>query len=547
MNIKRMLCAVLALVLAMLCACGKGSDGIDNTSSATVSGDTANIESLSLLYSMSDSLNPYKSETRLNRQVASLMFDPLVRLDNAFQPQYILAQSIEFNGKVCTVTLKSAVFSDGSAVTADDVVYSMKQALESELTIYKAQLASVKSVKSEGSDTVSITMTKSDPYFANLLDFPIIKSGSDGRKDENNIPLPPIGSGRYIYNTEDKALKANAMCVTGCPSAAVINLINAPDDEVVKYNLEVGNVGIYYTDLSDGVIPPMAGTASAVNLNNLIYLGVRLSDKNLRKAELRYAIAAAIDREAVCNDTYYSYATPASGLFSSVWEDAGSLQNLSRTADLQNVVANLKEIGYNSKNDKGYFTDTDGRPLSFKLIAFNGNERRLRTAELIAAQLESAGFKINLVTLDWEKYVAALSAGDFDLYLAEVKLLNNMDVTELVTSNGTLGYGIPAPAPAEAGNGTAPDGDGDSSEPDDDGGNADAPVSYVPLLDSAVSGFYNESLSLVDIINAFNAEMPLIPVCHRTGLTVCSSTLGVTDMSSVSDVFFGITDINILK
>lgn len=548
MKIKKALCVIEICALLVLCACGKTTSSNGNSQpTAPDSGST--VDTLSLLYSGSDSLNPYKAETTLNRRITTLMFDSLVRLDSTYQPQYVLAETFDMNGKECVVTLKNAVFSDGTPVTADDVVFSVKLAKESEL-IYKEQLAVVSSCTADGTDKIKFTLTKADPYFANLCDFPIIKSGSDDRKDENKISLPPIGSGRYVFDVDTKTLKANPSCVTGQPPVSVIKLINAPDSEVIRYNLEVGNVDIYYTDLADGNIPPMSGNATKLELNNLVYLGLNLNSSYLNKPEIRYALAEAIDRTAVCNDAYYSYASPAKGLFNSVWNDAGNLQNLSSTANLENVVANLSEIGYNSKNQEGYFTESSGKPLSFKLITYSGNERRLKASQLIAEQLEAAGFKINIVALDWDEYVEALTFGNFDMYIAEIKLMNNMDVTELVTSEGSLSYGIPAPESKspESTEAETPDSDeSDIADDDSTSGTETGSSSYVPLLDAAVSGFYNEQLSLVDIINAFNAEMPIIPICHRCGLTVCSPALAVTSMSSVSDSFFGITDINKVK
>ena len=60
-------------------------------------------------------------------------------------------------------------------------------------------------------------------------------------------------------------------------------------------------------------------------------------------------------------------------------------------------------------------------------------------------------------------------------------------------------------------------------------------------LDDSIKGFYNGEYSLVDIINSFNAGMPLIPVCYRYGLTTCDVALEINEISSVSDPFFGIS------
>ncbi len=552
MNVKRIFATVLAIVMLFSAVgCSSENDDSGNASSSPSATDTAATPEVTLLYSASDSLNPYKAETLLNRQLSLLMYDPLVKLDSKFQPQFYLAKSVEFDGKDCVVTLKDALFSDGSAVTADDVVFSMKLALESTLTVYKQQLSNVKSYKATEDGTVRITLFKVDPYFANLLDFPILKKGSDELFDENKIALPPIGSGSYVFDTKEKQLNVNTKCSLGIASVKTVKLINAPDEAVERYNLEVGNVSIYYTDLNDGVIPPMSGNSSPVSLNNLIYLGINLDNTFLKDAKMRYALAAAVDRTAVCQEAYFGYATAATGLFNASWDDAGSLQNFTKTADLENVVAILKDIGYNSKDEEGFLVNSKGKVISFKLVVNKENQRRLKTAELVKQQLEAAGFKINLEILEWNKYVEALTYGNFDLYLAETKLANNMDVTELVTSGGSLAYGIPEPKPVEdveddtPDNGSDKDGeDHKKQEPDStDSKETDKKtetVSSVPLLDHAVNGFYDEELSLVDIINAFNAEVPLIPLCHRQGLTACSPKLTAENMSSVSDAYFGV-------
>ena len=540
MKLKKLFAICLAGVLTLsTVGCGSDKKPSGDTSDSTTSSDLASVESLTLLYRADDPLNPYTAKSFLNRRLANLMYDPLVKVDPDFQPEFILAKDIEISNKQCVITLKSAVFSDGSPVTADDVVYSLKLALNSELA-FKNQLACVKSYKTDR-DKVVITLTKTDPYFANVLDFPIIKKDSDNLKDENKILLPPIGSGRYIFNTKEKLLNANTMCVSGVPSVKTIKLIDAPDDTVVKYNLEVGNVSAYYSDLSDGVIPPMSGSSAPVNLTHLVYLGLNLENKHLTQPKVRYALSYAVDRLAVCNEAYYAYATPATGVFNVAWDDAGTLQNLPKSKELQNVVAILEEIGYNNKDNEGFIVDEKGKNITFKLIAYKGNDRRLKAAQLIKEQLEAIGFKINLKELEWNDYTKALSEGSFDIYIAETKLSNNMDVTELLTANGSLSYGIPTVEQPKTDN-KAPDNSTDKEADKSETTKEPEFTSHIPLLEEAIKGFYGEQLSLVDIINAFNAEMPIIPLCHRQGISVCDSKLNADKMSSISDVYFGITD-----
>ena len=251
---------LLLICLVFINACGNTQDLENNVSSTPTDDTTETLTVISVLYSSNDSLDPYKAETELNRRLSSLMFDPLVKLNTVLQPEKVLAKDIQLNGKECIVTLKNAYFSDGTPVTAEDVEFSLNKALKATLTVYPKQLSSIKSYEPISSDTLKIELKKADSYFINLLDFPIIKKDSDKLYDENKIELPPIGSGRFVFDNSTKQLDANTTYICGKPTIETVKLINAPDDAVINYNLEVGNVSIFNTDLNDGIIPPMSGT-----------------------------------------------------------------------------------------------------------------------------------------------------------------------------------------------------------------------------------------------------------------------------------------------
>jgi peptide/nickel transport system substrate-binding protein len=547
MPIKKTFCVLLAILMLLLCACGDNAPETSNSQS-TVSNTETEKKEFCLLYCESDSLNPYKSSTLLNRQLSSLLYDPLVKLNTVFQPEYVLAETIEQNGKTATLTLKDVVFSDGSPVTASDVVYSFKEATKS-TNGYAEKLIEIISIKADGDKKINITLSKADPYFANLLSFPIFKADSDKLTDQNKISLPPIGSGQYILDKENEKLVTNPKYSGKKPSIDTITLLDAPDSTVVKYNIESGSVSIYGTDLADGKVPSMVGNAVSTNLNNLIYVGINMSNGKLSDAKMRYALSSAVGRDAICQDAYYSYATPATGLFNPVWDDAKGLQNIESLTNLKNTVAYLNELGYNSKNDEGYFVSDKGKVLSFNLVCYKGNERRLAAAKLIAEQLGAAGIKITLRELEWDAYISALNSKSFDLYVAEVLIRDNMDVTSLVSQGGTLSYGIPQESTDTNENSDTTPKEEPAPDSSFDVGDLATETEEQPndiySVGKAVEGFYSEKLSLVDIINAFNADMPIIPICYRLGITVYDHSLNVNIVSSANDVYFGIEEITI--
>lgn len=554
--IKRTLAVLFCLMILTLAAC-KDNNGNSSTPSADVPAVPTVPEALSVFYNAKDSLNPYAVTSEHNHKLQTLLFDPLVKLSTAFQPEYIVADTIMLDSKQCTVSLKNVSFSDGSALTADDVIYSVKLAKNSALS-YAEQLNNIKSVKAIDSKTVSFELGTADPYFVNILTFPIIKAESEKRTDENKIVLEPIGSGRFVYKRDSKILVANESYIFGASPIKQITLIDAPDSEIVNFNLESNNVDIYTSDLNDGKLPSMNGAVQLSPLNNLLYLGLNLNSTWLKAPEMRYALSYAIDRTAVADKAYYSYALPATGLFSPLWGDAGGVQNLNTTANLENSIANLKELGYNNKDKDGFYTNSGGKAITLSLICNKENERKVNAANLIKSQLESAGVKVNLRTLSWDDYMKAIAGGNYDLYIAEIKLSNNMDVRELVTSTGSLSYGIPdiTASPKKESSGTASKQKGSSSNTSagDDStvkgtgasqsSGTEGTEEYIinQSLDNAVNAFYKGEASLVDIVNAFNAEMPIIPICYRSGITVIGSQIANENMSSLTDAYYNITN-----
>lgn len=535
-------------LLCLLFLFSVGCKGVGNTTpdpGADNGGATSAPQTVSIFFNEKDSLNPYAMTSEHNLKLQTLLYDSLVTLSPTFEPQFVLAKSIELSGKSCTVTLNSAVFSDGSELTAHDVVYSIKLAKGSDLS-FAEQLSSVTTYTAVDKTTIQLTLSRHDPYFVNLLTFPIIKTESEKRTDQNKIVLPPIGSGRYVFNRETATLTANSYHINGVSPIAVINLVDAPDAEVLDFNLESDNVDIYYSDLRDGKMPSMNGTVSAVTLNNLVYLGINMNRTWTQYPKLRYALSYAIDRTAIATKAYHSYAIPATGLFSPLFEDTKGVQNLPLSTNLQNSIANLEDLGYNNKDSEGFLINSKGKRLSFSLIVNKENDRRVAAATLIKQQLEAIGISIQIELLTFRQYTHALSTGSFDLYIAEVNLPNNMDVSELVTSTGSLSFGIPEITVNET----------PQKKPDNSDSDADivAPEDIIKdeenyinnkALDDAVKAFYNGQASIVDIVNAFNAEMPIVPICYRNGITVLSDTLQNSQISSVTDVYYGITNTKI--
>ncbi len=478
---------------------------------------------ITLLCSSADTFNPYDAKTETNRQLCRLLYEPLIKLDNEFNVVYALAETVKLKGEQCIVTLKDANFSDGTKITADDVVYSYKKAKASK-TGYAAKLYEVESVKANDSKTVVFNINKKDPYFINVLDFPIFKKGSDDIADSDSVKFPPIGAGRYKLNKEKTLLVQNKNYYGKKGNIKEIRLINAPDGESISHYVEIGATDMYYSNIADGKILRMSGQKIDINLNNLIYIGVNHNNKVLAVREIRQAISAGLNREKICKDVYYNNALPATGFFTPVWQTVKSLQNIQTTANSQITIENLEKIGYNGLDKEGYRRKTGGA-LRFSLLVNQENSMRVAAAKLIKTQLKEYGIGITVVPVSFKEYKKRLKKGNFELYLGEVKITENMDISSLVLPDGSAAFGIKEVKD-------------DKKEDKKDEKKKD--IGCADIL----KGFYKGKNSINDVVTSLQTDMPVIPLCYRTGVLICNDNIKNVKNSSASDIYFSIESYN---
>ena len=520
--VKRITVLCLVAVLAIgLCACRSNPPTDSSNLSYVPPTQVQSGSTISLLYAFGDSFNPYAAKTEQNRKLCSLLYEPLVRVDNAFEAHYALAQDITLEGTTCTVDLKNTYFTDGSPVTANDVIHSFNLARAS-ATAYASYFGGVASVSAAGNSVV-FTLAYSDPQFINLLTFPVLKAGSEGGHNEDGVEIAPIGSGRYYLDSTAKKMLINDNYYGKKGEIKEILLINAPDDDSVSHYVEVVACDLYFTDISDGNIVRMSGKRTDVNLNHLVYIGINSAYGNLRTKEMRYAISAALDRAAICQGAYYNNATPATGYFNPSFAQTAPVQTLDKNQNLQITVENLDKIGYNNLDGGKYYKNSSKKHAQFTLLVNSENRSRVLAARLIAEQCATAGIEINVIERSYAEYTSLLAANQFQLYLGEVKILPNMDMAHLVTRGGSAAFGV-------------------GNEPVAPAENAEGQVNTntATVCESMIAAMRRGEINAADLAGALITEMPQIPVCYRNGTLFYSSDISGEVTATVDDIYCAI-------
>lgn len=528
--------AALIGCVVLLCALAPGcrktplsplsSDGM--AGNPTVAGPAAPIETLTLAFNRDDTLNPYAAATQLNLYLSTLLYDALVRLDDSFMPSPLLAQTVQVTDAThLTVTLrKNAVFSDGSAITAEDVVYAFQKAKAS--GNYRTLVANFSAAAAQKS-TVVFTLNSPDPHAASCLIFPIIKRPSD----TSEKAAAPIGSGPYVYNAESETLTLNPKADTGGARFLTIALKTMVSGSEVLQGFESGGIHYLFDDLSDGNIPRTTANDMVVDQNQLVYLGVNTAKPLLSSPEFRKAVSAALDRTVIASSAYTGRARPAITPFHPLWRPASGMAALSANQSAEEAQALLQTAlsgaAVTAPTDEAAAaaattattaaagepdatgdaaettpTDTDTN-VSLSLLYPSGNSCREAAAKLIIRQLASIGVAVTAVPVSYSDYLSRLSAGDYDLYIGEIRLSPNMNLQVFFHAGGAAAYGVPTAGTAA--------------------------LQY--------AAWRSGEASLSDFIHAFAEEMPYIPLCWRQGMAAYHRSIS-TVTPSAYNVFDGI-------
>ena len=386
-----------------------------------------------LPYQPNASLHPITGTNKTNLAFSSLVYQGLFELDNTFTPHGVLCsgQSSDASGLIWTLSLAKAFFSDGSAVTADDVVRSLTAARSSEL--YAPRFRDVQSIAATDISTVTITLSRPNSALPALLDIPIIRDSSDGSM--------PLGSGpyRFVENDGPLHLLRNPSAPENVPEKIFLYPVTAADELI--YAFDAGEVSMVVSDLTGANALGYSSGYETFDYptTTMLYVGFQTSWGVCSNAMIRRALSFCFDRETVSDSLLAGHADPTCLPFSPRCALHSETYEQQESYDPDIAAQLLSDAGYDAGEDGLLYRY--GSPLSITFIVNTDNPFKVTIAEYLADELTQLGIAVELKKLSWDDYMYALNYGLFDLYLGEVALTADFDLTPLLEPNGGLNYG----------------------------------------------------------------------------------------------------------
>jgi peptide/nickel transport system substrate-binding protein len=336
---------------------------------------------------------------------------------------------------VWTVKLRSAKWSDGSAITADDVVATVKQQaspnLDTDLGYDWGKLSKVEKVDDH---TVKFTLTEAfAPFLGVNLTTYVLPAKVYGvvdpakQRTQPYATAPTVTGGPFLFDKwipgQEIDYKANPNYFLGRPHydkmiAKVITDATAATNAIINGDVQwdpaVGDAGI-------GGVQKVTAVSNlqSHSFADLSYIDIRMNDRPTHlfgDVLVRRAFATALDKTSIVQAakgstgvTLWGDIVPASWAY-----DASA--TVQYTQDVTKAKALMTQAGWTIGADG--IAVKNGKKFIAKLRVRAGKPDRLKAAQIISDQVKAIGMQITPDPVDFKVFYKPIMAGDYDIALA---------------------------------------------------------------------------------------------------------------------------------
>ena len=356
-------------------------------------------------------LNPLLNQDATVARVLRLIFEPLITLDENFRPTSHLAE-IEFASDFSSVMLEirsDAFWSDGTPVTADDIIFSVNTLRSAPIgAVYRQNVENIYDITRLGTRSVQLHFANVTVYAASALNFPVIPQ-HHFRQQANS--MTPIGNGAFKFDgytpMRHIRLVQNPYTFRQRSQITEIEVIFLPDAQTELYAFDQGRIDALHLPLTE-----WARHHSVRHITHEIFpamyfefVGFNFDNEIFHNIQVRRGVSHAFNACQVVSDVYLNHAVrAASPIHPYYWaahEATGIAYDPARARELLNVL----ELYY---------------PLV--IIVNDCNPQRVSIANRLAQSLVAVGQPARVESVHYTEYFARLESGDFDLFIGGVNL-----------------------------------------------------------------------------------------------------------------------------
>lgn len=327
-----------------------------------------------------------------------------------FEKDLAVDYSLDETGKCWTFWLRDdARFTDGEAVTAEDIVFTFETAKAAQASV---DLTFLESVEAVNDTTVTFSLSRPTSVFLNTIaSVGIIPAHAYSAEYGTN----PIGSGPWKFvqwnPQEQLILAANEDYYGAVPSIKKVTVVFMTEDAAFAA-VQAGQVDVALTAATlanreiDGY--HLARVTSVDNRGFTLPIhpnqgkttksGFPIGNDVTCNLEIRQAIACAIDRELVADVALNGFATPC---YSENDQMPWNNPDVAIETSVENARKLLADAGWADSDGDG-IVEKDGIAAAFTVLYPSGDSVRQAVAMAAAEQVEQIGIHITVEGTSWD-------------------------------------------------------------------------------------------------------------------------------------------------
>ncbi|MDP9465271.1 MAG: ABC transporter substrate-binding protein [Actinomycetota bacterium] len=398
-----------ATMAAALAACGSDAAPVTDAApaateaAAPASGGVLRVGTLGGANDLLDGQH-IVSKADIARQATG--WEPLMSFSPEFVPEYThgIAKDVTANAADnYTITLKDGVkFSNGNAVTADDVIYSLTRVLDADLAVFGGSalrpILESTGLSKVDEQTVDVQLKQAVSNFKENLCAYTLAIVPTGYTRFDGDPTTQIGTGPYML-TEFEIGKKSVHVKNpfywdeGLPNFDSVEIIDFADSDALVSALLADQIDVA-ADVPATAIETINSTEGFKTLNaaggGWLTMVMAVDQEPFTDVRVRQAMRLIVDRDAMVEQVLSGFGRIANDLFSPL--DANYLGDElpQRVQDLDAAKALLAEAGLSD--------------LTIDLFAPNDTAGLPEMVQLFAEQAKGAGITVNAQVLDGGTY-----------------------------------------------------------------------------------------------------------------------------------------------
>lgn len=363
--------------------------------------------------------------------LASLIYNGLVKYDGNLRLVGDLAESWDISPDGLTITFKlrrGVRWHDGAPFTAHDALFTYQVMVDPKTpTAYSGDYKQVKEARVLDDYTFQVTYPQPFAPALGSWGLAILPKHLLAGQEISRSPLgrQPVGTGPFRFRswrTQDRIiLAANLDYFAGRPYFNGYIFMVKPDQATIFLELKAGNIDrMGLTPLQYRRQTEYRRFRERFNKYRYTafaytYLGYNLEHPKFQDRRVRQALTSAINKQEIIDGVLLGLGTAATGPYKpGTWFYNPEVPTF--PYDPARALELFGAAGWH-RNAAGVL-EKNGEPFTFTILTNQGNEVRIRVAEIIQRRLKEIGIQVQIRTVEWAAFLKEfIDKGRFEAVL----------------------------------------------------------------------------------------------------------------------------------